>query len=120
MTGYRVRLQQRTLSNSAYRRVLYTGPKAASMQLVLMSLKPGQDIGWETHPQTTQFLRVEGGRARVHVGQSRYQLGPDDAAIIPAGARHNVVNIGNTDLQLYTLYSRQEHPRGAVQKVKTE
>lgn len=116
MPGYKVNLQTRTVSNKAYRRVLYTAP---GMQLVLMSLLPKQDIGWEKHRHTSQFIRVERGRARVDMGSSRYYLKADQAVIIPAGTRHNVTNLSSRSrLQLYTLYSKREHRPGLVQQKK--
>lgn len=112
--GYRVNLEQRTLRNRAYRRVLYTAP---GLQLVLMSLEPGSSIGWESHSRTSQFIRVEAGRARVDMGGSKRYLSAGDAAVIPAGTRHNVTNVSPLGrLQLYTIYSRQEHRPGLVQQ----
>lgn len=113
MTGYKVKLHDRTTRNKAYRRVLYTAP---GMQLVLMSLQPGEDIGWERHAHTSQFIRVEKGKARVYIGDSRYHLKEDDAVIIPAGQRHNVVNGSErAKLQLYTIYSKKEHKPDTVE-----
>jgi mannose-6-phosphate isomerase-like protein (cupin superfamily) len=88
------------------------------MQLVLMSLKPDEDIPEETHANTTQFIRVEEGTASVIVNDRKNKLLPGDSIIIPPGTKHYVKNISESDLKLYTIYSPPEHKEGLTQKVK--
>jgi mannose-6-phosphate isomerase-like protein (cupin superfamily) len=108
-------IERITERNKNYRQVLYTGPYE---QLVVMSLNPGdsREIGPEVHKHTDQFFRVESGHAKIVVGNNRaQQLGPGDAAIIPAGTRHNVINMSKTKpLKLYTIYSPPHHPPHTV------
>jgi len=109
-------LEKETLSNRNYRKVLYTG----KLQLVLMSLKPGQEIGLETHRKTDQFIRVEKGLARVTIDSKEYRLKSGDAIVIPAGSKHNVTNRSVTrELKLYTIYTPPEHAPGTVQRSKS-
>jgi mannose-6-phosphate isomerase-like protein (cupin superfamily) len=108
-------IEHLTLKNTYFRKVISTTP---TMQLVLMSLKPGEDIGKETHEKTTQFVRVEGGTGVVYVGRKRYNVKDGDAVIIPPRKSHNVVNTGKEDLKLYNIYSPPEHPKGRKQKNK--
>ncbi len=108
-------LEKITLSNRNYRKVLYTG----KLQLVLMSLKPGQEIGLETHRKTDQFIRVEKGLARVTIDSKEYRLKSGDAIVIPTGSKHNVINRSITrELKLYTIYTPPEHPPETVQRLK--
>jgi mannose-6-phosphate isomerase-like protein (cupin superfamily) len=110
---YKSNIEKDTLKNKNYRKVLYTG----DFQLVLMSLIPGQEIGNEVHPHTTQFIRVEKGSGMAYVGENSYRLKDGDAIVIPAGKWHNVV-AGKKGLKLYTIYSSPEHAKNLVQKVK--
>jgi mannose-6-phosphate isomerase-like protein (cupin superfamily) len=116
MKGYATNIEQVTLENTDYRRVLYT---AKHSQLVVMSLKPGEEIGNEVH-QLDQFIRVEAGEAKgmLNNGEQTYQLSDGSAIIVPAGVWHNLVNIGDDDLKLYTVYSPPEHRDGVVQATK--
>ena len=109
--GYTADIEARTLENTDFRRVLYTG---AHLQLVLMSLQPGEEIGKEVHPGIDQFFRVEQGRATLLIDGVEHVLEDDDIAIVPAGAEHNVVNTGDAPLKLYTLYGPPEHRDGTV------
>ncbi len=98
--------------------MLYT---SAFSQLVLMSLKPKEEIGAETHEENDQFLRFEGGTGRVVIDDSKYTVKDGDAVIVPAGARHNVINTSGTeDLKIYTIYSPPHHKDGIVRKTKEE
>lgn len=116
--SYRVNLERETLRNVNYRKVLFTTP---NMQLVLMRLRPGESIGLETHPHTTQFIRVEGGVARVKAGSKRYVLRDGAAVVIAPGTWHDVRNASpSEDLSLYTLYSPPEHAPGTLQKHKQD
>ena len=107
-----------TLNNIAFRDVFKTTQYA---QYVLMSLRPGEEIGMEIHPHTDQFIRVEAGKGVLYLGNLGYELDDDTAAVIPAGTRHNVVNTSDTDyLKLYSIYSPPQHPPGTFQLVKQE
>lgn len=113
MSGYKTNIERDTLTNTDYRKVIYTTPQ---MQLVLMSLIPGEDIPWEIHEHTTQFIRVESGRAVIKIEDSKYLLKDGDAVVIPNGTRHYVKNTGDVELKLYTLYSPPEHPEYLIEK----
>ena len=118
MAGYVTDIERDTLANEDYRRVLFTGPFT---QLVLMTLRPGEDIGLETHEGHDQFIRVEAGTGYVELDGERHQLHDGSAVVIPSGAKHNVVNSSERDaLRLYTLYSPPEHPDGTVQRTKAD
>jgi mannose-6-phosphate isomerase-like protein (cupin superfamily) len=118
MSGYSVNLEQATLDNDNFRRVLFT---AAHSQLVLMSLRPGEDIGLETHPHTDQFIRVESGHGEAVIGGQTYALEDGSAIVIPAGSEHNVTNTSTTKpMKLYTVYTPPEHPDGTLQHTKAE
>jgi mannose-6-phosphate isomerase-like protein (cupin superfamily) len=118
MSGYGINIEQATQENEFFRRVLFTGPHS---QLVLMALRPGEDIGQETHPDTDQFIRIEAGQGRAIIGGQNYDLKDGSAIVIPAGAEHNVTNTSpDSMLKLYTVYTPPEHPDGTVQKTKTE
>lgn len=108
-------IDRATVQNSFYRRVLYTNRK---MQLVVMSLRPGEEIGREKHPHTSQFIRVERGRGLAIIGRKKYRLKPDSAVIIPPGKWHNIINTGRRPLQLYTIYTPPEHPANRRQRFK--
>jgi mannose-6-phosphate isomerase-like protein (cupin superfamily) len=111
MKGLVADIEDLTEENADFRRVLYTGKH---MQLVLMALQPGEEIGEETHATTDQFIRVENGKGTVWIDGKSSKVEGDDAIIVPAGARHNVVNTGNEPLLLYTLYAPPEHRDGTV------
>jgi len=113
--GYAANIEDETENNDNYRKVLYTG---SHMQLVVMSLKPGEEIGEEVHDGHDQFFRVEVGQAKVTIDDEEIDLVDDEVAIVPSGAKHNVVNTGDTDLKLYTIYAPAEHEDGTVQKEK--
>lgn len=118
MKGYVIAIERETEKNTDFRRVLYTGRYS---QLVLMSLKPGEEIGEETHGDVDQFFRFEGGEGKVNIDGVEHRVKDGDAVIIPAGARHNVVNASNDlDLKLYTIYSPPEHQDGVVRHTKRE
>jgi mannose-6-phosphate isomerase-like protein (cupin superfamily) len=118
MKGFKSNIEKSTLYNSYFRRVLYTGKNS---QLVLMSLKPGEEIGEEVHEDRDQFFRFEKGEGAVFIDGVKNKVADGDAAIVPAGARHNVVNTSkNAELKLYTIYSPPEHIDGTVRKTKAE
>ena len=118
MKGFKTNIERDALKNKNFRKVLYTGENS---QLVLMSLRPKEEIGLETHPENDQFLRFEGGRGRVEVDGTRYTVKDGDAVVIPAGAKHNVVNTSATEeLKIYTIYSPPHHMDGIVHKTKEQ
>ena len=116
--GYTENIQKKTLENTNFREVLYTG---AHMQLVVMSLKPLEDIGMEVHPNVDQFFRIEKGQAKAIMNGEETILTDDMVAIVPAGVQHNVINISNTeDLKLYTIYAPANHPEGTIHATKAD
>lgn len=116
--GYIVDIEERTLSNTNFREVLFSGNHT---QLVVMSIEPGTDIGEEVHKGIDQFIRVEKGEAQVVLNGKQHRLKADDIVIIPAGVRHNVINTSTSeDLKLYSLYSPPEHKPGTIHKTKAE
>jgi mannose-6-phosphate isomerase-like protein (cupin superfamily) len=118
MTGYVTNIERDALANADYRRVLFTGQHT---QLVLMTLRAGEEIGAEIHAEHDQFIRIEAGTGYVELDGERHTLGDGSAVVIPAGAKHNVVNTSPTEaLRLYTLYSPPEHPDGTVQRTKAD
>jgi mannose-6-phosphate isomerase-like protein (cupin superfamily) len=118
MKGFVDDIEKLTEENTDFRRVLYTG---RYMQLVLMSLKPGEEIGEEVHEDRDQFFRVEMGKGEVLIDGKRHAVEADDAIVVPAGARHNVVNTGGKEpLRLYTLYGPPEHKDGTVHVTKAQ
>ncbi|MFA4907507.1 MAG: cupin domain-containing protein [archaeon] len=118
MKGYSIDLEKETLKNKNFRRVLYT---AKHSQLVLMSLEPGEEIGAEVHPRLDQFFRFEKGKGKVIIDKAKYEVKDGSCAIVPAGAKHNVINTSKKeDLKLYTIYSPPEHIDKVVRKTKAE
>jgi mannose-6-phosphate isomerase-like protein (cupin superfamily) len=117
MKGFVEDIEDLTESNKDFRRVLYTGKH---LQLVLMALQPGEDIGEEVHEDHDQFFRVEKGKGEVWIDGVRTKIKSDDAIIVPAGARHNVINTGEKSLKLYTLYGPPDHKDGVVHKTKAD
>lgn len=116
MTGYLQNIEKLTLQNEHFRQVLFTGQH---MQLVVMSLKPGEDIGVETHSVVDQFLRVEAGEGKVIMNGEERAVSDGDAFIVPAGTQHNVVNTSaDKFLKLYTVYSPPHHKDGIVHATK--
>ena len=118
MKGFAANIEEVTIQNSDYRRVIYT---ARNTQLVVMSLKPGEEIGNEIH-ELDQFIRIEQGDAKVTLnnGETEYDVHAEWAVIIPSGMYHNVINTGDVDLKLYTLYSPPEHQKDTVQPSKAD
>ena len=118
MKGYVVLLEQETKKNADFRRVLYTGKHC---QLVLMSLKPGEEIGEETHENVDQFFRFEAGEGKLVIDSVEHRVKDGNGAIVPAGAKHNVVNTSKrANLRLYTIYSPPEHQDGVIRHTKRE
>ena len=117
MKGFVADIEELTEENSDFRRVLYTGKK---LQLVLMAIKPGGEIGEEVHEDRDQFFRVEKGKGEVLIDGNPSKIKSDDAIIVPAGARHNIRNTGDKPLRLYTLYAPPEHRDGTVHVTKAD
>ena len=118
MKGFNSNIEQDTLDNTNFRKVLYTGKHS---QLVLMSLRPKEEIGLETHGENDQFLRFEGGDGKVFIDDNEYSVADGDAVIVPAGAKHNVVNVSDSEeLKIYTIYSPPHHKDGIVQATKQQ
>ncbi len=118
MAGYSTNIEADTLENENFRQVLYTAPNS---QLVVMTLKPWEEIGTEHHDDRDQFFRIEAGTGEAIIDGQRYPLSDGMAVVVPAGAEHNVVNTSDSDpLRLYTIYSPPEHPDGTVHKTRAE
>jgi mannose-6-phosphate isomerase-like protein (cupin superfamily) len=117
MNGFVDDIEKLTEDNTDFRRVLYTGKQ---MQLVLMTLQPGEEIGAEVHEDRDQFFRVEQGEGEVLIDSRTSAIRADMAIIVPAGARHNVRNTGGEPLKLYTIYAPPEHKHGTVHKTKEQ
>lgn len=117
MKGYHDNIETATEANEKFRKVLYTGH---NLQLVLMSLKPGEEIGAEIHDDRDQFFRFEAGAGEVDIDDNTYRVKADDAVIVPQGARHNVRNTGSEPLRMYTLYGPPEHVDGKVHETKAD
>ncbi|MFN0217842.1 MAG: cupin domain-containing protein [Hyphomicrobium sp.] len=117
LKGFVADIEELTENNSDFRRVLYTGK---NLQLVLMAIQPGDEIGEETHTDRDQFFRVEKGKGEVWIDGVRSKIKSDVAIFVPAGARHNIVNTGDKALRLYTLYAPPEHRDGITHATKAE
>jgi len=118
LKGYVVVIEKETKKNTDFRRVLYTGKHS---QLVLMSIKPGEEIGEETHENVDQFFRFEEGEGKVIIDGVEHRVKDGNGVIVPAGARHNVINTSKlANLKLYTIYSPPEHQDGIVRHTKKE
>jgi mannose-6-phosphate isomerase-like protein (cupin superfamily) len=117
MKGYCDNIEKRTLENEDFRRVLYTGHH---LQLVAMTLQPGDEIGEEVHEDRDQFFRIEEGTGVVDIDGVPNHVEDDFAVVVPAGARHNVRNTGSAPLRLYTIYGPPEHLDGIAQSTKAE
>ena len=116
--GYKNNIEKLTLENDNFRQVLYT---AEHCQLVLMSLNPGEEIGMEVHPDNDQFFRLEKGEGKVVINETEYAVGDGDAVIVPAGAKHNVINTSLAEaLKLYTIYAPAHHQDGVVRPTKAK
>jgi len=118
MKGYATNIEKATEENNNFRKVLYT---AKHSQLVLMSLRPKEEIGMEVHPDNDQFFRIEKGRGKCIIDGNEYDLEDGVAIVVPAGAEHNVVNSSDSEeLKLYTIYSPAHHKDGIIRATKEE
>lgn len=118
MKGFNINIEDETIANNNFRKVLYTGKNS---QLVLMSLKPNEDIGMEVHTDNDQFFRFEKGTGQCVINGNVYEVADGSAIVVPAGAEHNIINTSQTDdLKLYTIYSPAHHKDGIVRETKQE
>ncbi len=118
MAGYVIDIEQKTLENPHFREVLFTAPH---MQLVVMTLQPGEEIGLETHDHGDQFFRVEAGEGEALLNGERYPLRDGSIVVIPAGVEHNISNVSASEpLRVYTIYAPPEHPDGTIHHTKAE
>ena len=118
MKGFNANIEKETLANENFRKVLYT---AKHCQLVLMSLKPNEEIGMEVHPDNDQFFRFESGEGKVIIDGKEFVVSDGFAVVVPAGAQHNVINTSSQKpLKLYTVYMPAHHKDGVIHKTKAE
>ena len=118
MKGYSGNIEDLTLKNSFFRQVLHT---SKNFQLVVMSLKPSEEIGFETHQENDQFFRFESGTGQAIIDERVAELTDGDCVIVPAGAKHNIINTSETEyLKFYTLYSPPHHKDKTIHKTKKE
>jgi len=116
--GYKINIETETVANNNFRRVLYTGEHS---QLVLMTIQPGEEIGLEVHADTDQFFRFESGKGKVIINETEYEVSDGDAVVVPAGAKHNVINTSDSELlSLYTVYSPAHHKDKTVHVTKSD
>lgn len=118
MIGYVGNIEELTLVNEYFREVVFTGPNS---QLVVMCLKPGEEIGEEVHANVDQFFRFEKGTGKVVINGEEHVVGDGSAVVVPAGAKHNVINSSaSEELKLYTIYTPAQHPDGTIHATKAE
>src|SRR3989339_1572580 len=118
MKGFNANIEKETLENNNFRKVLYTSKHS---QLVLMNLRPKEEIGMEIHSENDQFFRFEKGHGKCIIDNNEYELSDGSAIVVPAGASHNIINVSETeDLKLYTIYSPAHHKDGIARATKAE
>ena len=118
MKGFKSNIEKDTLENTNFRKVLYT---SSHFQLVLMTLKPNEEIGEEIHKENDQFFRFESGTGKCIIDGTTYELKDGDAVIVPSGAKHNIINTSaTTELKMYTIYAPPHHKDGIVRATKHE
>ncbi len=118
MKGFHSNIEKDTLENTNFRKVLYTGKHS---QLVLMNLKPKEEIGMEVHENNDQFFRFEQGSGKCVIDDNEYEISNGTAIVIPAGAKHNIINTSDTtELKLYTIYSPAHHKDGIIRETKED
>jgi mannose-6-phosphate isomerase-like protein (cupin superfamily) len=117
MKGFKENIEKETLENDNFRKVLYTGK---FLQLVLMSLKPGEEIGEEIHQNNDQFFRFESGTGKCTIDENNYHVKEGDVIVVPAGAKHNVINTGETSFKMYTIYGPPNHEDRIIRVTKEE
>jgi mannose-6-phosphate isomerase-like protein (cupin superfamily) len=118
MKGFRINIDKITKDNTNFRKVLYTSKHS---QLVLMSLQPQEEIGEEIHPDNDQFFRIESGQGKCIIDGNEYGIKEGDAIVVPAGAKHNIINTEtNAGLKMYTIYSPAHHKDKLIRATKKE
>ena len=118
MKGFKSNIERDSLKNENFRKVIYSGKH---LQVVLMSLKPGEEIGLETHPSTDQFFRFEGGKGKCSIDGNEYKVENGDAIVIPAGSKHNVINTDSIEeFKMYTIYAPPQHKDGLINATKKD
>ena len=117
MKGYINNIEQETLNNNNYRKVIYT---AKHSQLVLMNIQPNEEIGEEIHEESDQFFRFEQGEGKVIIDGVEHAVSDGSAVVIPSGAKHNVINTGDKELKAYTIYSPAHHKDGTIHHTKAD
>jgi mannose-6-phosphate isomerase-like protein (cupin superfamily) len=117
MAGYVVNIEEKSLANDYFREVLFT---TSNSQLVVMALKPGEEIGEEVHAEHDQFIRVEAGAGKVIMDGEESEISDGSAIVVPAGTKHNVINSSDGVMKLYTIYTPPEHKPGTIHKTKAE
>ena len=117
MKGFKANIEKETLDNDNFRKVLYTGKH---LQLVLMSLKPGEEIGEEIHQNNDQFFRFESGTGKCTIDENNYHVTEGDVIVVPAGTKHNVINTSDEPFKMYTIYSPPNHQDGIIRATKKE
>lgn len=116
MKGYNANIEQLTLENTNFRKVLYT---LNGLQLVLMCLQPGEEIGFEIHDENDQFFRFESGQGKVIIDENTYEVEDGSVIVIPKGSNHNVINTSSTEpLKMYTIYTPAHHKNGVIHQTK--
>lgn len=110
-------IENETLDNDFFRKVIYTGKH---MQLVLMTLQVDEEIGEEVHGHVDQFFRIEEGDAKFIIDEKEFIAKDGDAVIVPAGAKHNVINVSSGTLRMYTIYTPPNHPSGTIHATKED
>ena len=116
-TGYIINIEEKSLQNNYFREVLFTTDKS---QLVVMALKPGEEIGMEVHPEHDQFIRIESGKGKAVMNGEEHEISDGSAIVIPAGTQHNFINTSEVAMKLYTIYTPPEHKPGTIHKTKEE
>lgn len=117
ITPYVANIEEETLKNDFFRKEIFTGEH---LQITVMSIQPGQDIGIETHPHTDQFLRVEQGSGKAIIGGQEYEVSDAFGITIPAGMEHNVINTGTVAMKMYSIYTPPNHPVGTIHETKAD
>ncbi len=117
MKGYKANIEEETLDNNNFRKVLYTG---GHLQLVLMSLKPGEEIGEEVHENNDQFFRFESGSGKCTIDENNYHVSEGDVIVVPAGAMHNIINTGTDSFKMYTIYGPPNHQDGIIRATRED
>lgn len=118
MKGFSANIEKDTLENKNFRKILYTSKHS---QLVLMNLKPNEEIGMEVHMENDQFFRFEKGQGKCIIDGNEHGISDGVAIVVPAGAQHNIINTSDTEeLKLYTIYSPAHHKDGIIRETKKE